>query len=239
MGIIIDLLLAAVVIVSVWSGVKRGFVRSVMNLITFAAAFFCSWFFTPSLAAVFNERFLLDKITAGVSSSINPLISSGVESLSLSNLFAEKPEAFVGIINRYGADIGALQAYFNSLTGGADEVADKISARIAEPVSFGLSEVLAFVAIFFGVAIILKIAALILDAVFSLPVLNAFNRVAGFILGAVCGLAYVWVMGVALIAALPFLAMLFPEIFGRVAQEGSYLLNFIKNLNISDLIKTA
>lgn len=233
MGILIDIILIAVVILSVWRGVKHGFVRSVMNIITFIAALLCGWYFTPYLASFYHEKFLLNKLSSDIYNAIDSLISSGIESINLPRLFADKPDAFLEIIERYGADIGSLEQYFNSLNGKTGNITADISTRIAEPVSTGLSGILAFFSIFLLVILILKLVSFILDLIFKLPVLNAFNRVAGFVLGSVCGLAYAWILAVIIIAALPYLGMLFPEVFSQNTQTGSVLLDFFGKLELS------
>jgi uncharacterized membrane protein required for colicin V production len=237
MGILIDIILIAIIALSIWSGVKRGFIRSVMNIITFISALLCGWYFYPRLAVVYNDKFLLSKFSTDIYNSINSIISSGVESINLSRLFADKPDAFLEITRRYSADINVLEKYFNTqVNAGANNITADISARIAEPVSTGLSKVLAFLTIFLGIVIILKIVTLMLDLVFKLPVLNAFNRVAGFILGSVSGLAYAWILSAVIVAALPFLSMMFPAVFSQNTGSSSVLLNFLTKINSHGIV---
>ncbi len=231
MGILIDLILIATIALSVWSGVKHGFIRSLMNLITFAAGLLCAWYFYPPLAVIYNRKFLLDKFTADIYNAINQIISSGIESINLSRLFADKPDAFLDITGRYNADIHKLEEYFNTLVNrGSGDITADISARIAEPVAAGLSEVLAFITIFFGIVLLLKAAAFILDLIFKLPVLNVFNRIAGFVLGSVCGIAYAYILSMVITASLPFLIMIFPGAFTQNTGESSVFLNIINNI---------
>lgn len=238
MGILIDIILVVTVVLSVWSGVKRGFIRSVMNIITFAAALLCGWYFYPPLAVVYHNKFLLGKFTENIYNSINSIISAGIESIDLSRLFADKPEAFLEITRRYNIDIGILEKYFNEqLTKGSSDLTADVAARMAAPVANGLSQILAFLSVFFGVVILLKIVTLILDLIFKLPVLNAFNRISGFILGAVCGLAYAWIISAVLTSAMPFLIMIFPEVFTENTMTSSLFLNLINHIK-SNMIQT-
>ncbi|MHB1153669.1 MAG: CvpA family protein [Eubacteriales bacterium] len=231
MGILIDIILIATVVLSIWSGVKRGFIRSLMNIITFSAALLCGWYFYPSLAVIYSSKYLLDKFTADIYNSINTIISSGIESIDLSRLFADKPDAFLDITRRYSVDINLLEEYFNTqVMKGSQDITADISTRIAAPVANGISEVLAFLTIFLGVVILLKIVTLILDLIFKLPVLNAFNRVAGFVLGSVCGLAYAWILSIVIAASLPFLSMIFPVIFTQNTRDSSIFLNLINSI---------
>lgn len=231
MGILIDIILIAAVVLSIWSGVKRGFIRSIMNIITFSAALLCGWYFYPSLAVIYNNKYLLDKFTADIYNAINKIISSGIGSIDLSRLFADKPDAFLDITTRYNADINTLEEYFNTQAGrGSADITADISAKIATPLAAGVSEVLAFITIFLGVIILLKIVTLILDLIFKLPVLNVFNRVAGFVLGSVCGFAYVWILSIIITASLPFLIIIFPDLFTQNTRDSSVFLNLINTI---------
>ncbi len=231
MGILIDIILIATVFLSIWSGVKRGFIRSLMNIITFFAALLCGWYFYPSLAAIYSSKYLLDKFTTDIYNSINSIISSGIESINLSRLFADKPDAFLDITRRYSVDINLLEEYFNTqVMKGSQDITADISTRIATPLATGVSEVLAFLTIFLGVILLLKIVTFILDLIFKLPVLNAFNRVAGFVLGSVCGLAYAWILSIVIAASLPFLSMIFPAVFTQNTRDSSIFLNLINSI---------
>lgn len=231
MGILIDIILISTVVLSIWSGAKSGFIRSLMNIITFSAALLCGWYFYPSLAVIYNSKFLLNKFTSDIYNAINTIISSGIESIDLSRLFADKPDAFLDITRRYNADINTLEEYFNTqVVKGSTDITADISTKIATPIAAGVSEVLAFLTIFLGVIILLKIVTFILDLIFKLPVLNVFNRVAGFVLGSVCGFAYAWILSIVIAASLPFLIMIFPTVFTQNTRDSSIFLNLINNI---------
>ena len=233
MSLIIDLILILVFIMSIISGYRKGFVRSVMNIVAFTAAFLCGWLFTPALGTYYKEHIVLDGIAGKVSEAINSVVNSGIGSLGLDTLMAEKPDAFTDIISRFNVNIYDVEKYYSARSDLLPETAaNKVSEFIADPIAAAASNILAFVTIFFAVIIVLKIATFILDLIFKLPVLNAANRVFGLLLGIVCGFLYVSVLIKIYAAVSPVIGSVFPEIYVRGISGSSMLVNLLKDFNI-------
>nr|MBQ4319135.1 CvpA family protein [Clostridia bacterium] len=232
MSIIIDILLVAIIVIGVAVGVKKGFVRSVMNFVTFIASFICAWQFTPILAEYYCNSHIMSKVTGAVSDAISAIIGNGVSAVTLDDLIAEQPPAFSDIVNRYSASIEELERfYYNQTASGAEAIQHSVSEFIAGPVAETLAVVLAFLSIFLGVTVVLTLAAAILDLIFKLPVLNTLNRVLGCMIGAFCGLLYTWAAAIVLVAVIPSLTALYPEVFSESLFENSILLNVFYDYN--------
>ena len=233
MSIAIDLLILLIIFGSIVGGIRKGFVRSVMDFVTFIAAIICAWAFAPILADFFSDSYFMQRITASVTDAIDKVIGGAASPITLDSLFAEKPAAFVDIIDRYSANIAEAERFYNAqVATGVQNAADKLSEFIAGPVASAVSNVIAFVVIFAAVSLVLTIIAVILDAVFKLPPLNTLNRVFGFMLGAVCGLLYAWAASMVLYAALPSLTALWPEVFASSLLDNSILLGIFYEYNI-------
>lgn len=234
MSLAIDIFLLCVIILPMIGGIRRGFVASVMGILTFAAALVCAWLFTPALSAYYLETVFMARVSKVVGDAIASLLSSG---LDLGSLFSDLPEAFTSLTDRFGADISRLSSYYTiQESGGASDVAGKVAGFIAQPVAEAVSDVLAFLTIFVGAVIILKVISLILDLIFKLPVLNALNRFAGFIFGAGCGYLYASIFAVILVASAPALTALLPEYFSAAAFDGSALLTALREYGMFAMI---
>jgi Colicin V production protein. len=225
MNLIIDVILILIIVFSVISGVRKGFINSIMNMITFAVALMCGWNFYPALGEYYKERIFLQRITNEISSYMSSFADNALDSL-----FQDMPEALTQITDRFGIDIASLEAYYNShATIGTSE----ISSFIANPVAENISNILAFVTIFLGVIIILKIVTLILDLIFKLPVLNTLNRVCGFILGVFNGFLYAALFSAVLALLSPILTALIPEMYTSAMIDSSVFVTLINKLNIA------
>lgn len=229
MSFIIDLIFLLIIVVSVISGIRKGFIHSVMSIITFFAAFICGWQFYPILGAYYNERIFMSRITNEVYIAISSLVHSTFDAL-----FSDMPDALIELTDRFNVDISSVESYYSSqATASASELTKNISSYIAEPISTEISNILAFITIFFGVIIILKIVTLILDLIFKLPVLNTLNRIFGFAFGVINGVLYIVVLSTVLLLLSPILQSLMPELYLPNMIDNSMIIAFINKLNIA------
>ncbi len=232
MSLLFDILLIVIFLLCIYTGVKKGFVHSVMSFVTFIAAFLSAWKLSPGLAVFYRENIFDEKLTRTVSDAIGTILHNGLGTLGLENLFADKPQAFMDIVNRYHSSITELENYYNmQVASGSAALEKRVSEYIALPVSEILSSALAFLTIFAVVTLVLSLISALLDAVFKLPVLNALNRIMGFLLGAVCGILNVWAVSLVIKALVPVLGALFPQLFRAELFENSMLFNLIYEFN--------
>lgn len=63
MSLILDGILLTVIIISIISGIKRGFIKTIMSFVSIIVAIFCGWMFTPQLAEYYNEHIFLRQMS--------------------------------------------------------------------------------------------------------------------------------------------------------------------------------
>lgn len=237
MSILIDLILVVIISMSIFSGYRKGLIRSVMNLVTFIAAFVSAWLFYPVLGNYYKDNIFLSKITQIVQDAFSALIHNGIDTIDLETLFNDKPQAFTDIISRFSANGLNIENYYSEqIEQGARNITENISSYIADPIAVTLSNILAFITIFFAVVIILKIFTFLLDIIFKLPVLNTLNRALGLGLGAICGLLYVLVISTILKAISPALEVLLPDIYNSSMISNSIIIGLSDRFNVIENI---
>ena len=225
MNLVIDVILILIIVCAVISGIRKGFISSVMNMITFAAALICGWNFYPKLGAYYKDHIVLGRITNEISSHLSSLTDNAFETL-----FQDMPAALTDLTDRFGIDIGNLETFYNSKSAvGTNE----LSSYIANPIAENISNILAFATIFFGVIIILKIVTVILDLIFKLPVLSTLNRICGCILGTFTGALYSALFSAVLSLLSPILTALIPDIYSKGMIDSSVFVSLIQKLNFA------
>lgn len=229
MSLAIDLILLAVIAMCVVGGIKRGFIRTLMSFVTVIAAALGAWYFTPSLSLYIRSTFLEDKITDPVTQIIRSLLSPSLDGKeALPRLFSDMPDAFSSLLSRYGADASAAQ---NTVGSSAPDTASALASFLAQPAVEMISDALAFILLFFGIALALTIVTLVLDMIFKLPVLNALNRVGGLALGMLVGALYAWVIAAVLAAVMPYLAQVLPNLFNQNTLSDTFLAGWFAQYN--------
>ncbi len=234
MSLLLDIIVIAVFGLCLYTGIKKGFIRSIMGIAVLVVAIVGSIKLTPPLAAYLNENYVEEAVTEQVVGALDGLIGD-VESIELSNLFAEKPQAFIDILERFGIDYEDLKHYFEIDLQGKAGSEEEIAEYIAKPLSSTVSKAAAFALLFLGLMIVLTVALLLVDLFVKLPLLNGANKLLGGIFGAILGLALAWGISNVMCALLPHLAVLYDSVSETVI-ENTYLVKFLGGLDILHLL---
>lgn len=236
MSFIIDLILLLILVLSLIEGMRKGFIRSVMNIITFFSALICGWQFYPLLGEYYKTHIFLNKISSEVNTSISSLLNTAFGSICLDSLLSDMPAALTDIVNRFNVDTDKLANFFNNQTSASmTELSENVSVYIADPIATGISNILAFFTIFVAVTIILRIITFILDIICKLPVLSTLNRICGLIFGVFNGLLNIMVFAIILSMISPILSILLPDFYISSMIDSSVFITFINKLNITPL----
>lgn len=229
MSLAIDIILLAVIVLCVAGGIKRGFVRTIMSFVTAVAAGLGAWYFTPSLSLYLRSSYLEDRITDPVTQAIKSLMSPSLDGKdAIPKLFLDMPDAFASLLQRYGVSSEAAK---NSVSASSADTATALADLLAEPAVKMISDALAFILLFIGIALVLTVITFVLDLIFKLPVLSGLNRLGGLILGLFCGALYSWVIVFVLSAALPYLTQVLPNLFTSSTISDTFLANWLAQYN--------
>lgn len=208
MGIILDIILAAVVLIPFIIGLKRGLVGTVMGFISVVLALIISRVLAPYAEPLAQDMLVTPYIHEPLGEYVASELESG-EGGAVSSVAA--------ILEKLG--IGELDAVYNG------EEAASPSEAITAAAEARISEGIAFLGSFLIALIAMRIVTAIIEAVFRLPVLHGVNKVAGGALGALTGLGLGFALAWVLTVLRPTIVAFRPDLFGQ-ALDNSYLLAF-------------
>ena len=235
MGIVIDIIIAAVCIFTVYKAYRNGLVKSVVGFAKGIVSLVSAYAFTPALSEYFYDKFVLEHISGGIADSISSVARSEGGKFNLDKMFSEKPDVLEQIIDRYGTDEAKLGEMCKGFTEGTEETVDSIAEYIASPIASGISTAVAFILLFVGIFLALSIVTYIVDAVFHLPVLKGVNKLFGILFGVGEALLFSVLIGYGLAMLMGYLGSLDPNMFGDKAIEGSVFMRMMRSLDLLDL----
>jgi len=213
MSIVFDLIIVAIVFVTLYTVIKRGFIKTVIDLVSVFVSIILAKMFSPKLSeylfGVFGERFT-DKLNSAISGMIeNNSLPSVLESENIS-----------AYLQKYSADL-------------SDKINSEVLESTVESISYTLvgliSYAAAFMIIFFVASLAFKILSVILSGIFKLPVLNSINKTLAFLLGIVIAFIYVLIFTAFVQIALPFLSSYYPEYINADVVEKTFIFKYILN----------
>ena len=232
---VLDAILIIICVTTVFVSMRRGFVKTVLSLLSSVAAIFLSVAFTPMVSSFFYDKFMLSAITNGIFDTVKSLAGNGT-SEGISTMFETMPDALVKLLERYNVSEDAINSMSNSAISGNADVRS-ICETIASPIATTISNALAFIACFIVAIIILKIVVCIIDAIFKLPVLKSVNKFAGLILGLAISVVIIYVYSNAAVYLVTSLGAISPEIFGDKVISDTVIVKFFSEHYVFGLVE--
>jgi len=240
LSLAIDAVILFAAILIIWLGVRRGFVRSVMGLVTGIASTIAAYAYTPVLAGYIRKNYLIENITNGIAETLRSLaLDTETDLYNLDRLASDLPEPFTSILERYGIDVEAFVGQIRGLSACDEAVVDAFAAQIAAPTTTVLSSVAAFVIIFCAVLFVLSLLTGLLDLIFTLPVLRSANLLLGFLLGAAEAAFIACLLASVMSVLAGSLGAVDPSLFGTDVVEDTIICKFIIEHNMLDRMTAA
>ncbi len=202
-GIWFDVILIAVLLISVIIGFKKG-LFSVVKRFRLILSVFLAWqlkLISP-VKAIVEKICKIDKnyLSQKVEEEFGKKLSENIHNAALSD--AEKYEATFG---KLGGLLSGMKEYFMTrITESADNLITDITAYVTNAIYdfiFGLIGFALLTVFFF---IIFTVIYFIVDKILNIGVLGIVNRMLGGILGAVTGVIWMWLLSIVFVKFGPF-----------------------------------
>ena len=167
-SVILDIAIAAVLVLSVWIGGKKGLFRSLAELVVY-------------LLGLIGASLAAGALTDRVVELLRPVLESKVsEAISdyITGALADVP---------FGGAIAGLEGIGDLAGDAAQEAVD----LLVETLLYNLAYVLVFLAVFLVFVLVLRIVINLGDLLLRLPVLHEMNTLGGILIGALKGVLIV------------------------------------------------
>ncbi len=225
MNVILDLAVVGILALTIVVGYKKGFVKSLMGLASGILALVIAFLFSPALARVVDDSLVRPAVVSAVEEKI---VSVDPSEGNLWDFLANAPEELKSFFASIGVDLSQLDSYLPPETEPSDSSSalTEVSEALAAPLSNMISTVIAFIVIYLGALIILKIVSAMLDGLFKLPVLRIPNKLLGAGIGAITGVITCFVVCSVVGLVLPYLAGSDYPLLSNVTADKTLLFRF-------------
>ncbi len=234
MSLFLDFIIVLVFVLCIITGVKRGFIRSVMGIVIVVAAIIGSIKFTPKVAEYLNKNYITPGITSKVEKSIDSVVN-GVESVDLKKLFSEKSQALTDILEKFGVEFDDARDYYEKEAEKSDDPEKKIAGFIAKPLADTVSKAAAFALLFIAISAVLGIILIIVDLLANIPILKEINKSLGLIFGLIKGALYSWGLSLIFCSLLPNLSVLCDGKIPASVIDNTIIVKLLGSFSISGL----
>ena len=212
MSLFLDFIIVLVFVLCIITGVRRGFIRSVMGIVIVVAAIIGSIKFTPKVAEYLNKNYITPGITSKVEKSIDSVVN-GVESVEFDD----------------------ARDYYEKEAEESDDPEKSISGFIAKPLAETVSKAAAFALLFLAISAVLGIILIIVDLLANIPILKQINKSLGLVFGIIKGALYSWGLSLIFCSLLPNLSVLLDGKIPASVTDNTVIVKMLGSLSISGL----
>ncbi|MBR4959544.1 MAG: CvpA family protein [Clostridia bacterium] len=233
MSLVLDGLIIVCALSCVVSGIRQGFIRSVIGLVKGIVSLLAAWAYTPVIRDTIKENYIIKQIADGISQTLQSLaLNLENQTYDLSKVAADLPDAYTAILDRYGIDVPSFTAKIASVTRADEELIYDFSSQIADPCASLVASAVSFALLFLGVYIALSLAAWLFDLIFQLPGLSGANRFAGLVFGLLEAVFFAYVIAVVGGALMTAMGPIDSTLFGPSVAENTVICKFLLEHNI-------
>lgn len=180
-AILIDLILLAVLVVTMVRYAKKGFVSGLISLVGSLISLALAWIVSGSVSPVVFENFFKSGLTERMAEALQKQGASGVSTI-LDGLSAFLPQRFLDDI------AGRASELFHS---GAPDLAQRVVEELIAPLVVPLITVVLFFATFVLCRVLVSLLVTSLTNLNKIPVIGGVNRLLGIAVGFAAGLIHV------------------------------------------------
>ena len=223
-SVMIDLVSAAVFLLCVWLGAKRGLFRSLAELAIIVVALLAAAQAARYGTELVVEQMLRPATEAAIEQRVDEMMAEGVGALSPREEMEQVVDAIPNDFIRQQAEklLGDLGVSAQTAQHAGREalldLAGQLVDTVLESIVHSLVYALLYLTCFALVSLVLRLAVRALDLTFRLPVLHQLNTLGGVLFGAAKGAILIW-LGLWVLGSM---GLVTPEI-----QSGSYLLRIL------------
>lgn len=211
MGYILDLIFIAIVALCIFLAVKKGFVRSLVEVVGYLLAVVIAFSVSSFVADYVYNQVIETKLVETISTAVEQNSNDVIDKM---------PDYLVAILDKTNVDLDKLLSSDNL---DSQKIANQVS-EVIEPLAVNIVRTIASIIIFIILIIVVSILARFLNSLFKGVILGTANKVLGGALGFVKGfvIASLFSLAVYFIANTSTSEILF---FTNDAIEGSFICN--------------
>lgn len=209
MKFIIDIILALIILISAFIGYKKGFIKLLLPVITFALAIYLSFTFSPKVSSFISQKYIEPAVVSAVQEKIDGAVDEG----------KNKANGILSFVTeKIGLDINSA---VDSRESAQTFTQNNVMPVLKKPIHSVVTLVL-----FFVLSIVLGILARMVNKIIKASPVGLINQLGGVCVGAAGGIVFAVIFCVVVYLILNFNENGF-LIFTKENLKSSYLYNYV------------
>ena len=226
MSIVLDVILVVIFAAFVLVAAKKGFVKTLLELVAVAAALVLAYQFSPVVAQGAYDGFVKESMITSIEEQINENFDTSTAAKKAEVTLEALPDFMVSLASSAGVEINDIKAKIASEKFSSKNVATELVEKVAEPIVIGALTIVFFMILAIVLIFALKFVAHLVSKLFDVPLIGTANKILGGALGACKGV-------IVLLFLCTILDFLFAKGDGElsVAVNDSFVIGLLDNIN--------
>ncbi len=227
MSYFFDIVVVAIIVVSIVLAIKKGFIKSLMGTVAVVVSLVLAWSLSTAVSAPIYNGFVYNYTEEKIEAALQK--NEGGE-IKLVEIIDKLPDYIEELLAENGIDKEQIAEKYNKLLSQNEISPEKsIVMEVSKPIATLISRAIAFAVLFAVFMILLSVGIYIVDKICKLPGLNIMNKGLGAVVGAVKGLIFAVAISMIICNLMPFLSVLNESIPQDIVEKTTivkYLGNF-------------
>lgn len=234
MSAILDIIIIAIIALTIFLAAKRGFIRTLLGSASVIIAIVVSLLLLDPVKELFVNSSIAQDSRESIADTLAGFVSSDSENYDPKLL--ENNSSFTSMLSVFGIDEQEIQEKWNEWRHeNTEKLRAEIEKYISDLVVNAVATFLAFIVLFFGALIILKLATFLLDRFCHLPILKQANTFLGVVLGVIMAIIQVYLFVALVNTLLPFGSQLGWSFFKDLSADDTLLFRWFCDHNLFNI----
>ena len=222
----VDWILLALIAFFVFTGIRRGFTRTLLSFVARVASLIAAYFISDMYAETVYEKFFKETFINAIESNFGSQLPDNVGD-QIHIAWSKLPEFLLNIGDKFGLDMLAIKGELESVD--IDQaVSSVVEESVAGPIAVSICKIIVFAIASVVASFVLNVAVNLLCKIVKLPVLKTADKLFGAGLGLINGFICVFILSFIFIIISGFIS---PKELAD-AIDSSYIINFFAYANM-------
>lgn len=226
----LDLIIILLFAVFVLIGIKRGAVKTLLNLAGTVLAVFLSTVLGSNIAQWMYDVFFKN----GIIQSINNTLAETGAAQTVENAISSIPDAVFDALSIFGISKDSLLYQTENTVTSAQSSVSSVVEGVISPILTSIISFFLIIIFFILLLVLFKFLIKLINGIFNLPILHMFNKIFGGVLGVIEGAVIIYLLVLLVKIILPFTGEDFfitqQMINDSIIFKGMYNLNIFNNI---------
>ena len=221
MGIIIDLIILGVFVLFIFLGVKKGFVRTLLEMVGFFLALALAVMLSAGISGLIYQTMIRPSVVNAINDGIGNTADNSISSVM---------ESLPGYVKNLADQTQVEKTVQRAVDSKGEHTAENIADTLVKPVAENVLRAVLCILLFIVGLVLFRYLTKLIGKLVKITPLGGLDGILGGVLGGIKGLVFVCIAAMVFVLATPFLGPDFPLINTKTKEE-SMIIRMLENSN--------